>query len=69
MISSSILNWEARYGDSETMNYMIYYPSIKVEKKKQGDGSTVYIITDRLDLDKFMFASRSMALPAGLTGQ
>lgn len=69
MITSSISNWEARYGDSETMNYMLYYPHIKVEKKKQGDGSTVYILTNRETLDKFMFASRSVALPAGLTGE
>ena len=69
MIASSISNWEARYGDSETMTYMMYYPSLKVEKKKQGDGTTVYILTDRNSDDKFMFASRSLALPAGLTGQ
>ncbi len=69
MIASSILNWEARYGDSETMTYMLYYPSLKVEKKKQGDGTIVYILTDRVSLDKFMFASRSMVIPAGLTGQ
>jgi hypothetical protein len=68
MITSSILNWEARYGDSETMNYMLYYPSLKVEKKKQSDGTTIYIITDRLSLDKFQFASRSVILPAGITG-
>ena len=41
MVASSILNWEARYGDAETMNYMIYYPSIKAEKKKQDEGTTV----------------------------
>ena len=69
MIASSISNWEARYGDSETMNYMLYYPSLKVEKKKQGDGTTIYILSDRASLDKFMFASRSVALPAGLTGE
>lgn len=69
MLASSISNWEARYGDAETMNYMIYYPSFKVEKKKQGDGTTVYIITDRDSEDKFMFASRSLVLPAGFTGQ
>ncbi len=65
MITSSILNWEARYGDAETMNYMIYYPSIKVEKKKQSEGTTIYILTDRNTLDKFMFASRSLTIPAG----
>jgi hypothetical protein len=69
MIASSISNWEARYGDSETMNYMLYYPDIKIEKKKLGDGSTVYILTNRETLDKFVFASRSVALPAGITGE
>ena len=69
MIASSVLNWEARYGDSETMTYMLYYPSTQVEKKVQGDGSTIYILTDRISLDKFMFASRSVVLPAGLTGE
>ena len=70
MIASSISNWEAVYGDSETMNYMMYYPSLKVEKKKQGEGTTIYILTDPRGSDnKFMFASRSLVLPAGLTGQ
>lgn len=68
MITSSISNWEALYGDSETMTYMMYYPSLKIEKKKQGDGTTVYILTDRDSEDKFMFASRSLVIPAGLTG-
>jgi hypothetical protein len=66
--SASIANWEARYGDSESLNYMLYYPQLKVEKKLQGDGTTVYILTDRNTLDKFVFASRSVALPPGLTG-
>lgn len=65
MISSSIANWEARYGDSESMAYMLYYPNIKVEKKKQGDGSTIYILTHRISNDKFQFASRSLVIPEG----
>jgi len=65
MIVSSIINWEARYGDSETLNYMLYYPSLKVEKKLQSDGTTIYILTDRITLDKFIFASRSIAWPPG----
>lgn len=68
LTASSILNWEARYGDSETMSYMMYYPSLKVEKKEQSDGTTVYILTNRNSLDKFMFASRSGAMPPGLIG-
>jgi len=67
MIATSIIQWETRYGDSEVMNYMLYYPSIKVEKKKQGDGTTIYIISD-FDNPKetFMFASKSFVVPPGL---
>lgn len=66
MTTSSILNWEARYGDSETMNYMLYYPQLKVEKKTQGEGSKVYILTSRESGEKFMFAVRSIVFPPGL---
>ena len=65
MIATSIMQWETLYGDSETLNYMIYYPSLKVEKKKQGEGSTVYILTDRDSDEKFYFAVRSLAIPPG----
>ena len=66
MISSSIVNWEARYGGSESLLYMTYYPSLKVEKKKQSEGTTIYTLTDRNTLDKFRFATRSFAIPPGL---
>jgi len=64
-ITNSILNWEARYGDSETTIYMNYYHDLKVEKKKQSDGTTIYILTDRNNQNKFQFASRSLAWPPG----
>jgi len=65
-ITNSILNWEARYGDAETTIYMNYYHDLKVEKKKQSDGTTVYILTDRNNQNKFQFASRSVAWPPGI---
>lgn len=64
-IANSILNWEARYGDSETTIYMDYYHDLKVEKLKQGEGSTIYILTDRNNGNQFQFASRSLAWPPG----
>jgi len=64
-ITNSILNWEARYGDAETTIYMNYYHDLQVEKKKQSDGSTIYILTDRNTGNKFQFASRSNAWPPG----
>lgn len=64
-ITNSILDWEATYGDAETTIYMNYYHDLKVEKQKQTDGTTIYILTDRNTLDKFQFASRSVAWPPG----
>jgi len=64
-IANSILNWEATYGDAETTIYMNYYHDLKVEKKKQSEGSTIYILTERDTGNKFQFASRSVAWPPG----
>ncbi|MBS3071231.1 hypothetical protein J4407_02950 [Candidatus Pacearchaeota archaeon] len=65
-IANSILNMEARYGDSETTIYMNYYHDLKVEKLEQNDGSTIYILTNRDTNEKFQFASRSVAFPPGI---
>lgn len=64
-ITNSILSWEAIYGDAETTTYMNYYRDLKVEKHNQVDGSTIYILTDRNQGNKFQFASRSNAIPPG----
>jgi hypothetical protein len=65
MISSSILNWEARYGDAPTDVYMGNYPDIKIEKYRQSEGTTLYIITHRKSEERIKFAARSLAMPAG----
>ena len=64
-VVNSILNWEATYGDAETTTYMNYYRDLKVEKLKQGDGSKVYILSDRNSDEKFQFATRSVVFPPG----
>jgi hypothetical protein len=69
IISSSIATSEVRYGDSEAIIYMMNYPSMKVEKKKQGDGTTIYILTDKETNEKFMFAARSLVIPSGISGR
>ena len=65
MLTSSILNWEARYGDVDITSYMIFYPNLRVEKLKQGDGSKIYKLTNTNTEDKFVFATRSLSWPAG----
>ena len=66
MIALSILNWEARYGNSETTSYMTYYPDTKVEKIRLEDGTKIYALEDRENGERFVFATRSLAWPAGL---
>jgi len=65
MISTSILNFEARYGDSNPLSFMVYYPSLWIDKLKQGDGTKIYILTDLNTGESFTFASRSLSWPAG----
>lgn len=64
-IANSILEFESSIGDAETTTYMDYYKDLKVEKNKKSDGTTIYVLTDRNTEDKFQFASRSVAWPAG----
>jgi len=60
-LATSIIDFESTYGDSETR----YYPNIKIEKVKLSDGSKIYSISDVVSKDRFVFASRSLAWPAG----
>jgi hypothetical protein len=64
-ITISILNMEATFGDAETTTYMNYYHDLKVEKQKQSEGTTIYILTDLNNEKKFQFASRSIAWSPG----
>jgi hypothetical protein len=68
MITSWIINDEAHLGKSEPISYMINYPSLKIERKLQSDGSAIYILTDNDTNERFVFATRSAALPSGVTG-
>ena len=64
-VASSIINFEAHYGDSDSVAYMSIYPNTRVEKLKQDDGTTVYRLSDRVTKEEFNFATRSYALPPG----
>ncbi|NPE27031.1 hypothetical protein HNV12_03450 [Methanococcoides sp. SA1] len=65
MIATSILQFEARYGDSDTSAFTLLYPDYFIDKVKRDDGTTVYALENRGTGDKFNFASRSLAWPAG----
>lgn len=65
-IARSIVAWEVKYGDSNQILYMNYYPHLKVEKIIQSEGTKIYIITERDSGNKFQFASRSVVWPPGV---
>lgn len=65
MVSTSILQYETRFGDSDIDTFMVYYPDFIIDKLKQGDGTTVYVLQDKNTKTKFQFASRSYAWPPG----
>lgn len=65
IITSSIANLEAEYGDVSIDYFMTNNKWLKVEKLKRGDETKVYILTDRGSLEQFMFAIRSIPIPPG----
>jgi len=67
-IANSIIGYETLYGGTDITSYMDYYHDLKVEKLKQVDGTTIYILTDRNSKDVFQFASRSYVFPPGIVG-
>lgn len=60
-ITNEIILDEINEGDADTLKYMNSFKDLKVEKKKQEGGTTVYIITNRNTQNKFQFAVRSDA--------
>ena len=64
-IAQSIVEYEASLGGSATELYLQYYPDLKINKVKRTDGTTIYKLTDVTTEEEFLFASRSLAWPAG----
>ena len=65
MIATSILQFETKYGDADVSSMMDFYPDYKIMKMKRDDGTTVYFLEHKDLGNKFQFASRSLAWPAG----
>ena len=68
-ISTSILDFESTYGDSETTTYMRYYPDIKILKNELGDGTKIYTVSNVVSNEEFTFATRSLVWAAGYPPQ
>ena len=65
MVSTSIIQSETKYGESDTTTLMLLYDYLIIDKLRQGDGTTIYILEDNNLGTKFQFASRSYAWPPG----
>jgi len=65
MIVTSLLQYETSYGDTDISSVMLLYPDYVLDKLKQGDGTTVYVVRNKVFGDEFVFASRSLVFPPG----
>lgn len=63
--ATSIIDYEAKYGDSETTLYLQYYPDLKIEKIRLEDGVKIYKLSNILTKEEFTFATRSLVWPPG----
>lgn len=61
----SIIDFESTYGDSETTQYISYYPDLRIDKIRREDGTTIYKLSNVVTQDEFTFASRSLVWPQG----
>lgn len=64
-LATSIIDYEAQVGNSETSLYVQYYPDISIDKIALSEGSRVYRITNVITQESFQFASRSLVFPPG----
>lgn len=65
MIATAILQFEAQMGDSDVTSMMGIYPDYIIDKIKRSDGTTIYILEDKILGTKFRFASKSLVWPPG----
>ncbi len=65
MLTTSIIDYESTLGDSETTDYISYYPDLSMKKVKLSDGSKIYTLRNVVTNESFRFASRSLSWPPG----
>lgn len=65
MLSTSILQFEGKFGDSDINTMMTIYPETIIDKLRDTDENKVYVLQDKNSGIKFQFCSRSYAWPPG----
>ena len=64
-VAQSIVDSEAKLGDSAIELYMQYYPDLEIRKIKLSDGTKIYKLSNVVTGEVYQFSSRSLAWPAG----
>lgn len=64
-LTTSVIDFESSFGDTDTRLYIQYYPNLDIQKKELDDGTTIYTLSDVTTNEYFTFASRSLAWPGG----
>ncbi len=65
IMATTIVAYEASYGDSETTEFMLYYPDLKINKILLEDGVKIYKLNNVVTNETFQFATRSLVFPPG----
>ena len=52
-------------GTGYLLSKIVEYPDLIIDMIRRGDGTKVYIITDKVTEDKYQFASKSLVWPSG----
>ncbi len=65
-IAMEIANQEAHYCNFDILGFMIIYPEYDADKFRTGDADIIYTLRETATNQKFKFAIRSCAMPAGL---
>jgi len=64
-VAIEITNQEARFCNFDILGYMVFYPEYNLDKFRPGDGDVIYQIMHKPTNQRFVFATRSCALPPG----
>ncbi|RMD46112.1 hypothetical protein D6829_00380 [Candidatus Pacearchaeota archaeon] len=64
-LTTTIVQYESRFGDAPVDYITNLYPDYLVTKFKMSEGTTIYTIKNKKTGDEIKFASRSLRFPAG----
>jgi hypothetical protein len=64
-VVQEIINNEASHCNFDLLEFMMFYPEFKIEKKLTRNSTAIYTVKHKKDIESFNFAIRSCSFPAG----